>query len=126
MDSEAAGGRSDRPGAGVIGSSNGHISKEAFAAQVHTRFAIVDDTSTLPAELVQLTDGPAAAGYEQFSLLFRSPADSAAHQGIRRVDHPVLGVHELFLVPVGRDSAGLYLEAVFNRREQPAARVASP
>lgn len=39
-----------------------------------------------------------------FSLLFEGPAGEAAPQGNYRVSHEVLGVMELFLVPVGRGS----------------------
>jgi hypothetical protein len=105
-------------------SSNHHrrVRKEEFAQQLHSQFSIGgDEGAALPAELVQLSEGPPAPGYEQFSLLFRIPAEVSLAQAIRRVGHPVLGEQSLFLVPVDRDSMGLYLEAVFNRHAEPAS-----
>ena len=40
-------------------------------------------------------------------------------QGIHRLTHSNLGELELFLVPVGRDSAGFQYEAAFNNLIQP-------
>jgi hypothetical protein len=45
-----------------------------------------------------------------FSLMFRSaPTDPILPQGIYPVQHPVLGTHELFIVPLGpKDGANRY------------------
>ena len=50
---------------------------------------------------------------EQFALHFRGPAAPALAQRIYRLEHPQLGVLEIFLVPIGRDAAGMTYEAVF-------------
>ena len=49
-----------------------------------------------------------------FSLVLKGPATPALAQGLVTVRHPKLGPIELFLVPIGRDSAATRYEAVFN------------
>ena len=57
--------------------------------------------------------GAAGAGGRPFSLLFRGPAALAIPQGIQRLEHPVAGAVELFLVPLQPDADGSLFEAVF-------------
>jgi hypothetical protein len=49
-----------------------------------------------------------------FSLLFRGPADRPLSQRIHRLEHPVMGALDLFIVPLGPREGGLVYEAVFN------------
>ena len=48
-----------------------------------------------------------------FSLVFRGPADRLLPQRIYRLEHEAIGGFDLFLVPIGRDGAGVRFEAVF-------------
>jgi hypothetical protein len=48
-----------------------------------------------------------------FSLLFVAPSGPWLPQGIYPVAHPVLGILEIFLVPVGPASGGNGYHAVF-------------
>lgn len=97
-----------------------HITREAFAEQLHSTFALAaGEAGTVPAELIELLDGPEGRGYEQFSLVFRTAADIAEVQGTYDLDHPALGRTLLFLVPVGRNAEGLHLQAVITRRIAP-------
>jgi len=48
-----------------------------------------------------------------FSLIFRGPRSAALAQQIHRLEHPALGVLELFLVPIEPDATGLRYEAIF-------------
>jgi hypothetical protein len=94
--------------------------KADFAAQVGSTFAItVDGGAMVAAELLDVTDGPSSPNTEQFALHFRLPAELPPLQRMYDITHDVLGPVPLFLVPIGRDAAGLYLEAVFNRRTAP-------
>ncbi len=43
---------------------------------------------------------------DQFSLLFRAPADNAVADGTYDMDHPALGRFALHLTPAGRDAEG--------------------
>ncbi len=49
-----------------------------------------------------------------FSLLFKIKGDDVLPQRIYPLRHAALGLHSIFLVPVGRDSDGISYEAVFN------------
>jgi hypothetical protein len=100
--------------------------RATFAAHLSETFRIVLDTSeTLDVELIEVTPlgSPAAApsgapeaegSPEPYSLLFRGPPDRPLDQGTYRLEHPVMGRLDLFLVPVGPDRKGLRYEAVFN------------
>jgi uncharacterized protein DUF6916 len=57
--------------------------------------------------------GPRA---EPFSVYFRGPRQPVLPQAIYRLEHPVLGTLDLFLVPIGPDpkEGGMVYEAVFN------------
>jgi hypothetical protein len=48
-----------------------------------------------------------------FSLPFRGPRRPSLLQGVYPLDHPQVGAHEIFIVPVRADAQGLYYEAVF-------------
>jgi len=97
-----------------------HHARADFAEQVGSTFSItVDGGAVVAAELLAVTDGTVSPDTEQFALHFRLPADVAPVQRMYEVTHDVLGPVPLFLVPIGRDAAGLYLEAAFNRRSAP-------
>ena len=49
-----------------------------------------------------------------FSLLFRGPPAPMLPQQIHRLAHPAFGVLAIFLVPIGRDEAGVRYESVFS------------
>jgi hypothetical protein len=66
-------------------------------------------------ELVETEAKISNSVQDSFSIIFRAPADAQPHQGIYDLEHPLLGNMSIFLVPIKRDSDGLYFEAVFNR-----------
>lgn len=92
------------------------VGKADFAGCVTERFLV---QSGLPdgfeLVLIQVTEQQGAPRQEVFSLLFRGPAERPLGQGICPLEHERLGRLAIFLVPVGRDEAGLLYEAVFNR-----------
>ena len=59
--------------------------------------------------------GPGPEGQErlQFSLVFLGPAEQVLPQGTYAVTHEAVGEQDLFLVPLGRDAAGVRYEAAF-------------
>jgi hypothetical protein len=93
--------------------------REAFAAHVGAAF-MVDGLGELRLEHVEVR--LPAAGFEQFSLMFRGPRDPVGRQGTYRLVHSVLGALDIFLVPVGRDAAGTQYQAVFSHRVGEAGR----
>ena len=67
-------------------------------------------------ELIEVTERPAPASQEVFSVLFRGPRSPELPQRFYGLRHPKLGSFGLFLVPVGPDREGFPLyEALFNR-----------
>ena len=51
---------------------------------------------------------------QPFVLLFRSGSAVLLPQNIYRMSNLTMGKMEIFIVPVGRDGAGILYEAVFN------------
>jgi hypothetical protein len=92
------------------------LTVETFAPAIGDAFAVHGATpEALRLELVEARpQGSAAAGARApFSLLFRGPAEPLLPQRTYRLEHPGLGLLEIFLVPVGRDATGTDYEAVF-------------
>jgi len=89
--------------------------KREFSNQINSGFrARVAEGASFDLSLVKLDDRGSSEAVENYSLLFRAPAEAPAAQGMYRLEHAELGEMDLFLVPVKKDAAGLYYEAVFN------------
>jgi|SRR5271163_1100935 len=84
-----------------------------FAPHLGTRFQVVP-LESYELELTEVTDH-SNAKLEQFSLIFTGVASPWLAQGLYRLIHPQMGQHELFLVPIGPDIAGMRYEAAFSR-----------
>jgi hypothetical protein len=92
------------------------LSKAYFSEALNTPFHLHTDTGeSLDLELIELKDGFALPGQEQFSLKFRGPGQSILPQKTYRMDHDRIGPFDLFIVPIGRGADDTYYEAVFNR-----------
>jgi Domain of unknown function (DUF6916) len=88
---------------------------EMFADCLNAKFQMVDEPSgPIELELTQVSERRVTPKQEAFSVLFRGPADRMMAQRIHRIKHERLGEMDLFLVPVDKDEAGVYYEAVFN------------
>lgn len=93
--------------------------KAIFEASLKTKFVI--QTKGFRGIVLTLAEvksiGPvpdnAASGRECFSLLFRSP--NALKQNVYQLKHEVLGLFDLFLVPLPKDKLGRKYVAVINR-----------
>lgn len=94
------------------------LTKEQLAPHLGSRFTIdLGAAGRLELELAELTPFPpagAGARPQPFSALFVGPRDAILPQRIYRLEHPVLGALEIFIVPVGPDARGMRYEAVFN------------
>jgi hypothetical protein len=64
-------------------------------------------------EVTAINARPGNPRKEPFSLVFSGPQPVLA-QRIYRLDHPVLGSLDIFLVPIGLDGDRVRYEAVFN------------
>lgn len=94
-----------------------HLTRESLAAQLNTKFRVaVDAEKTVELELVEVqAHGDVAGQTGRFSAFFRGPLEYYLPQSIYRLEHESLGTSEIFIVPINRNNAGFYYEAVFNR-----------
>lgn len=93
------------------------LTRDSFAAQLNTKFRVeVEPERTVELELVEVQEhGDVKGQSERFSLFFRGSLELLLPQSTYRMEHEALGGTEIFIVPVRRDDAGFYYEAVFNR-----------
>src|SRR5262249_24247939 len=93
------------------------VDRALFAKFVDQDFEIALKDAALNVQLVEVSSlGAARAGSrEAFALKFRA-ADGSVRllQHIYAVSNSQLGTMEIFLVQIGADSTGAYVEAVFN------------
>ena len=90
--------------------------KELFTENLNSNFFLAQEGSEqIVLELVELKNGYSDRLSEAYSLLFRGPAAFVLPQRLYPLRHAALGEFDLFLVPVGKDAAGAYYEAVFNQ-----------
>jgi len=92
---------------------------ETFRARLNEQFTVrVDDLSSHVMELVEATESPTNPGFHgsrvPFSLVFLDSTSEVLPQGIYPVEHRSLGEFDLFVVPIGRDAAGVRYQAVFS------------
>ena len=87
-----------------------------FVAHLNGRFNLTaGNGAAFELELLEVTENSPSPRQEQFALVFRAPLTAPSEQGIYQLTHAELGSGALFLVPLRRDAAGLYYEAIFNR-----------
>lgn len=94
-----------------------HLTQKSLSEQLNTKFRLSSGTGqNVELELVEVTDAGEVTGQtERFSALFRSSLEHFFQQGTFSLEHEQLGSFDLFIVPVRKDDAGFYYEAVFNR-----------
>jgi hypothetical protein len=88
------------------------IKRDDFAAQVNTKFHV---NQSVEAELIEVSEAKKYPRQESYSMLFLMPADFPPFQGNFLFEHPQLGAHEIFVVPIENASDGIVFEAAFNR-----------
>ena len=88
------------------------IKRDDFAAHLNTKFRV---NGEVDAELVEVSEIKRYPRQESFSLLFLFPENVAPIQGLFKFEHPQLGAHDLFIVPIENADDGLVFEAAFNR-----------
>lgn len=92
------------------------LSLTLFLEQLHSRFRVHGSRmESTELALVEAIDHGSTTSQENFTLLFRGSNHEPLPQQIYRLEHPALGLFDLFLVPVGRDGQGTLYEAIINR-----------
>jgi hypothetical protein len=97
-----------------------HLEFSDFEGLLNDTFVLSIDgvEQTLEAELISAekvkASGMEGAKREPFRIQFKLPPASNIGQCTMRVENPVFGAAEMFLVPVFEDDAGWYMDATFN------------
>jgi hypothetical protein len=89
----------------------------AFLEQLGSKFKLhIAPNIAKEAELIEVNSLASVTGQirNPFSLVFRTPYNLSLSQDIYKLEHTSLGELHIFLVPIGPDSQGMRLEAVFN------------
>ena len=94
------------------------LALESLRKAMNTEFSVEfdDDRSVLKLTLVALQVRDAPDGYEQFAAHFLGPPDPQLPQATYEFRYPGVGAFPLFIVPIGRDDAGVRYEACVIRR----------
>ena len=96
--------------------SHGLPTKAQFMEQVEkTVQSRLADGRSIELTLVAVNEYVSTPTQQNFSVVLKGPIDMPAEQGIYSLENEALGEFDLFLVPIGKDSEGLILEAVFNQ-----------
>lgn len=89
-----------------------------FANQANTTYELWLGDSAMSLTLIDIRPLPGRAHpgsmRQPFSLIFRSAVQHVLPQRIYTLKNAASGTQDVFLVPVGRDQAGVIYEAVFN------------
>ncbi|MBI4910065.1 MAG: hypothetical protein HY820_40980 [Acidobacteria bacterium] len=90
------------------------LDRALFEPRLNETFLI--ESTTVELKLVECRRLKSVEGEprEPFSLVFRGPLDPFLQQRTYPIRNEHTGTLEIFLVPVGRDTAGFLYEAVFN------------
>src|SRR2546421_416258 len=92
------------------------LEHEEFSKHLNTKFRIrLNDNQTIDAELTEVSERLISTRQERFAIVFRASNEVLLEQGMHLFEHDRMGNFSLFVVPIGRDEAGTYYEAVFNR-----------
>jgi hypothetical protein len=88
---------------------------EDFSKQLNTKFKVYySDEKVFEAELVEVLELRNDDLLRTFSIVFLLPAEFGTEQRIFKIEHPEMGVLELFIVPVRQTESGIRYEAIFN------------
>ncbi|GAA0195089.1 MAG: DUF6916 family protein [Brevundimonas aurantiaca] len=88
---------------------------QSFAGVAHEAFDLSVGEATMPLTLVEVAPLPATGLNPQpFSLVFRGTSAIVLPQKMYSLSNATLGRLSIFLVPIGRDPAGVLYQAVFN------------
>ncbi len=94
------------------------ITIDDFKSLLNKKFEITfSENVSLEADLIEVLElkGYSVSDRVPFSMVFRTELKNQYYnQGIYKISHPVKGLIDIFLVPIGIDSEGIKYEAVFS------------
>lgn len=89
------------------------LTAESFTARVRDTFVLSTANATLDLVLSEVEDLGQGQHRRAFSLFFTAPLRPVMPQAIYRLDNPVTGPIEMFLVPLGPENGVFRYQAVF-------------
>jgi hypothetical protein len=90
------------------------LTVDSFVPHVGKRFTLREQGAELELIEARAQPGEPRPGLRApFALLFRGPAEPILEQRTYEFEHPELETLAIFIVPVGRDDAGIRYEAIF-------------
>ena len=94
------------------------LTYESFSSHVNSTFALSLGESGVDLTLTEAVRQPIhpypGMMREPFSLIFRSTSPVVLPQRIYPFRHAAMGKSDMFIVPIGREPAGIVYQAVFN------------
>src|SRR5436190_1208896 len=91
------------------------LTHEALANNLNSKFTVcLENDQSFDLDLIELSERKLSSVQERFSFILLGPNDKFLGQGMRHLQHAVLGELDLFLVPIGQDERGTNYEVVFN------------
>lgn len=93
------------------------LTLDMFSDKIGEAFLI--EEADMPSIALTLTEARALRNFANaprapFSLLFTTTGQGVLPQRMYALRHPALGLHSIFLVPIGRDGETVSYEALFN------------
>lgn len=98
------------------------LTLETYAPRIGETFQIrLQPDQTVAAELVEARLLPSGRSVDDearrtpapFAIVFRASTVAVLPQRIYRIEHPIVGEHDLFIVPIAGGPDGFLYEAVF-------------
>jgi hypothetical protein len=91
------------------------LTKDRFLHLVNSQFKVYKkDWQSVPVKLTAVQEGPAAAGLDQFSLVFQGPRTASLQAGSYLVSHRKDGDFLLYLEPAGSQQGSSTFVAQFS------------
>ena len=90
------------------------ITIDTFRPRLNETFALTGPGPAIDLVLTHVEDLGKGNARQAFSLIFSAPSQPMKPQAIYRLDNPVTGPLDLFLVPLGPESGVFRYQAVFN------------
>lgn len=91
------------------------LTRQDFEQLAAGSLSIVQDGHTATLTVVEARDLPPTSHRSRpFAVVLEGPRDPFLPQAIYPIQHPVLGLLELFIVPIARDAAHTRYEVIVN------------
>ncbi len=91
------------------------LTKKSFEKHLNSVFRVVDEAmKTVEVKLVEVSERESEKAYSM-SLVFIGPEHEELPQNNYKVEHDKMGTFDLFMVPVGKNEAGIEYQVIFSR-----------